>query len=128
MGVASGERRGLRARRQGDRAEQLIGQIADDVVVGVVLEDQGDLGQAEQRNGAHGDALGDAVHHALNRDGDHALHFFRRVARKEGDDLHGDIGDIRIGLHRQFVEGVGAGEEKNAPSTRSQRRDGAGRW
>ena len=54
----------------------------------------------------------DAVHHDFDRDGDLLLHFFGRAAGPLRDDLDVVIGHVRIGFHRQIVEGNRAPDQQ----------------
>src|ERR1019366_3152888 len=85
--------------------------------VGIVLEDDRDGREAEDRNRAHGRAFRDPVHLVLDRNRDEAFDLLGRVAGKERDDLHLYVRDVGIRLDRQAqeredAEGREDGEER----------------
>jgi len=105
--------RGLGSGREVDLGESLEGLLADVGAVGVVLEDDGDDGKAEDRDRAHRGAVGDAVHLVLDRDRHQPLHLLGGVAGKERDDLDLHVRDVRIRLDGQAAIGRDAhGDEQ----------------
>jgi len=83
--------------------DALIDQLAREVDVGAVLEDDGHLRQAIARQGAGLLQVGQARHHGFNRVCHPLLGFQRRIARCLGIDLNLDVGDVRHGVDGQLL-------------------------
>ena len=94
----------LQAGGQSDLREPFENFFAIPIVVGFVVEDQGDAGKAEERNGAQVREMRNAVHLNFDGNGDLLLHFFGGAAGPLGDDLHVVVGDIGIGFDGEIVK------------------------
>ena len=112
LAEAGGDRphRGLDAGRQllARLLEALVDELAGEVDVRAVLEDDRDLRQAVARERARVVESRQAGHRGLDREGDALLDFERRVAGRLGVDLHLDVGDVRHGVDRQALVVVDA--------------------
>ena len=110
MGVALGERLALAPGGSVTTAEVLVHLVAHVVRIRAVLEDQGDLRQAEQADGAQRDQFGHAVHLVLDGNRDQPLDLLGGVPGEQGDHLNRHVGDVGERLDRQTQEGENAGE------------------
>ena len=99
-------------RRQGDLAETFQNALAVPVVVGVVVEDQLQVGESEERERPQMHDVRDAVHHDFERNGDLLFDLLRRNSRPLRDDLDVVIGHVGIGLNGQMMERDDAPGEK----------------
>ena len=102
--------RGMQARRQLvlGLLDALVDELAGEVDVGAVLEHHGHLAEAVTRQRARVVELRQAAHRRFHRKGDALLDFQRRVARRDGVDLHLDVGDVGHRVDRQAREVPGA--------------------
>ena len=82
------------------------------IVYGVVVENQHDAGEPDQRCGAQILQMRNARHHDLDRNRDLLLHFLGRPARPLRDDGDVVVGDIGVRLDRQVVERDGAPDQQ----------------
>src|SRR6185437_12742995 len=85
-------------------AEALEGLFAREVVVGAVLEREGDIGEAVQGDGADHLHLGESVHFDFDRHGDQPLDFLGGVTGPLRDDLDHRRREVGVGVHRQPPE------------------------
>ena len=97
-----------RAVRQRHGTEALLQALARPVVLGAVLEDDGDQRQVECALGAHHVHARCSHDPALERDRDLLLDLLRSEAVDLGDDLRGRVGDVGVGLERQLLPGIEA--------------------
>ena len=88
--------------------DALVDQLAGEIDVGAVLEDDGDLRQAVARQRAGVFEPRQPGHRGLDRKGDALLDLQRRVAGRLGVDLHLHVGDVGHGIDRQACEVPGA--------------------
>ncbi len=73
-------------------------------VVGVVIEDQLQIGEPENRERAQVHDARNPVHHDFERNGDLLLDLFGGDSRPLRDDLDVVIGDVGISFHGEIVE------------------------
>ena len=94
--------------------EALIHQLACEIDVGAVVEDDGHLAQPVSRNRAGVLKARNACDGGLDGEGDALFGLQRRIAGGFGVDLNLDVGDVRSGVDRQALEAPdadGAGQE-----------------
>ena len=84
--------------------DALVDELAGEVDVGAVLEDDRHLAEAIARQRAGVFQPRQAAHRGLERKGDALLDLQRRVARRHGVDLHLHVGDVGHGVDRQARE------------------------
>ena len=89
---------------QRDLREPLQHALAIPGVVGFVVEDQLEVGEAEERKRAQMRRCRNAVHRDFQRNRDLLLDLLGGDAGPLGDDLDVVVGHVRIGFHRQAVE------------------------
>ena len=80
--------------------------------VGVLVEGDVDAGQGVERDRAKIILLRDAVHFALDRNGDQPFHLLRRVARPLGGDRDHRRRQVGIGVDRQPLPRADAGGDQ----------------
>ncbi len=95
-GRDAGGERGLREAFEDD--------LAREVIVGVVFKGEEDIGEPVERDRAHHDHVGHAVHLEFERKGDEALDFFGGVTGPLGDDFDLRGREVGIGVHRHALE------------------------
>ena len=86
------------AGRKRDLAEALEDALAVPVIVRIVVEDQLDIGEPEQRERTQVNHVRDAVHDDFQRDRDLLFDLFGGDSRPLRDDLDVIVGDIGIGF------------------------------
>ena len=69
-------------------AEALKDHLPGEVIIGVLLKGEDDVGEFVERDGSRHLQIGSAVHFHFGGQRDQALDFFGGVARPLGDDLH----------------------------------------
>ena len=84
--------------------QALVDELAREVDVGAVLEDDRHLGEPVARERARVLEARQPAHRGLDRERDALLDFERRVARRRGVDLHLDVGDVGHRVDRQARE------------------------
>ena len=101
---------GLGARRQFALGllDALINELAREVDVGAVLEDNRDLRQAVARQRAGLLQAGQACHDGFNGVGDALFGFERRIAGRSRVDLHLHVGNVGHRIDRQLLVTVNA--------------------
>ena len=104
----------LRLQAIGERGlrEPLQDFLAVPIVTGLIVEDQHQAGQPEQRRGAQMLQMRNPVHHDLDWNGYLLFHFLGGPAGPLGDDLNVVIGYIRISFDRQIVKRNGAPDQQ----------------
>ncbi len=83
-------------------------ELAGEIDVGAVLEDDRHLAEAVARQRAGVVELRQAAHRGLDREGDALLGLERRIAGRAGVDLDLDVGDVGHGVDRKALEIPGA--------------------
>ena len=96
-----------------DFEQSLHHQLAGKIDVGLVIEDQRDQRQPRLVQRTHFLQARQAGHRHFQRHGGKALNLLRRTPRRFGCDLHLNVGDIREGIHGQFLRRVQPEEEKD---------------
>src|SRR5579871_2940698 len=84
--------------------EALENFLAVPIVGGLIVEDQHQAGESEERGGAQMFEMRDAVHHDLDGNSDLLFHFFSGASGPLGDDLDVIVGDVGVGFDRQIVK------------------------
>ena len=119
-----GAHRGIEAGRElcTQRLETLGDELAGEVNVRAVFEDDGDLGETVAGEGARVVEFGQAGHRGLDGEGHALFGFERRVAGGLGVDLDLDVGDVGDGVDGQALKvdyaerGDAEGGEQHQPT------------
>ena len=101
---------GLGARRQlaPGLLDSLVDELAREVDIGAILEDDRDLRQAVARQRPGLLQTGQAGHDGLDRVGNTLLGFKWRIAGRSGVDLYLHVGDVGYGVDRQLLVVINA--------------------
>jgi hypothetical protein len=92
------------------RLKPLTRELAGAIDVGAFLKDQGDLREAELRDGADFEQFLDAAHLDFDGIGDEFFDFLGCERGHRGVDLHLDVGDVGHGIDGQPQGRPGADE------------------
>ena len=111
-------RRNAFRQARADFEQALHDQLAGEIDVGLVIEDQGDQRQAGLVQRSHFLQTGQAGHRHFQRHGGKTLDFLRRTARGFGGNLHLNVGDVREGIDRQLLRRIQAKEKEDRGNDR----------
>ena len=126
VAVDQPRRRGQRRDVRRDPARQVeVGQsiehlLPGEIPVGVLVERDVDGGQSVERDRAKVILLRDAVHLALDRNGDQPFHLFRRVAGPLGGDRDHRRRQVGISVDRQPLPRADAGGDQQHRQERDE--------
>src|SRR5579862_6666496 len=117
--VAIDQAAGAEQRRHGrDHSGRELGlrypledDLPGEIVVCAIVEGQGDVGEAVERNGAHEDDAGHAIEFQLERKRDQSFDFLGGMPRPLCDQLDLRRREVRIGVYRHPLEGDDPGDQ-----------------
>jgi len=110
----------IHAGRQSDLAQALENALAIPVVVGIVVEDELEIGESEEREGTQMDDVRNAVHYDFERNRDLLFDLFRRNPWPLCNDLDVVVGHVGIGLDGQPLERNNPAGEKDQRQTKDE--------
>ena len=119
--------RGNSGRRKSDLREPLQRPLAVLEILFFVIENELNIGKAEQRKRPQVGYVRDAVHHDFERNGDLLLHLLGGNSRPLRDNFHVIIRHVGIRFHRKLMKGNSHPNRITVPPPRARETGSRGR-